>query len=285
MNPLNLSISKGDLPLAFNSFIFPGREIGIKLDTSNLKVKYDNRPYTITAHAQNSNDVFAIALIKDAIERWDSKAIIQLFLPYIPYARQDRVCVGGESFSLKVLTSFIDSLNFVKVTVVDPHSEVSTALFNHLKVISQFNIVDNCRELNNRIGRTILVAPDSGSNKKTAEIAKYLGHSEFVRADKLRDLNTGEIKETIVYKDNFNGADVTILDDICDGGRTFTELAKVLKKKNCGKIILYVTHGIFSKGIETLIDNGIDEIWTTNSFGTIEHPKVNILKLETLFRL
>ncbi len=283
MNLLNLSISKGDLSLAFNSFLFPGGEIGVKLDTSNLKVKYDDRPYVITAHAQNSNDVFAIALIKDAIERWDSKAVIHLFLPYIPYARQDRVCVGGESFSLKILTSFINNLNFVKVTVVDPHSEVSTALFDRLEVISQFNIVDKWRELNNRIGRTILISPDAGANKKTATIAGYFNHDEFVRADKLRNLNTGEIKETIVYKDNFNGSDVTILDDLADGAKTFTELAKILKIKGAGKVILYVSHGIFSKGVEHIFENGIDEIWATNSFRVVEHPKVNTLKLETLF--
>ena len=30
---------------------------------------------------------------------------------------------------------------------------------------------------------------------------------------------------------------------------------------------LYVTHGIFSKGVENLLDNGIDHIYTTNSLG------------------
>ena len=33
--------------------------------------------------------------------------------------------------------------------------------------------------------------------------------------------------------------------DICDGGRTFIELAKVLKDNGAKRVTLYVTHGIF----------------------------------------
>ena len=43
-----------------------------------------------------------------------------------------------------------------------------------------------------------------------------------------------------------------IVDDICDGGQTFIELAKALEKQGAHQIFLYVTHGIFSKGLDTL---------------------------------
>ena len=46
-----------------------------------------------------------------------------------------------------------------------------------------------------------------------------------------------------------------IVDDTCDGGRTFIELAKVLRARNAGKIELYVTHGIFSKGLKELSEH------------------------------
>jgi ribose-phosphate pyrophosphokinase len=40
----------------------------------------------------------------------------------------------------------------------------------------------------------------------------------------------------------------------------------VLKQRNVGKVYLYATHGIFSKGLDVLFDDGIDLIITTNSF-------------------
>lgn len=34
---------------------------------------------------------------------------------------------------------------------------------------------------------------------------------------------------------------------LCDGGGTFIGVAEELKKHNCGKLFLFVTHGIFSR--------------------------------------
>jgi ribose-phosphate pyrophosphokinase len=98
-----------------------------------------------------------------------------------------------------------------------------------------------------------LVSPDAGSNKKIFDLAKSIGYDgEIIRCDKLRDISTGKIIETIVYHDDLCGKDAIIVDDILDGGKTFIEIAKVLKQKNVGKIYLIVTHGIFSNGYAEL---------------------------------
>lgn len=261
-----------DIRLDFKEFIFPAGEVSVKLNNNYRYFEYGGEN-TILARIQNSDDLFKLALLKDALERMD-KSPINLFLPYIPYARQDRVCDKGEAFSLKVFANFLNSLQFNKVTVVDPHSLVSEALIDRVKVITQLDVINKNLEFSKRAAGCMLISPDAGANKKTAEIAAFFNHSSFVRADKLRDLTNGKIKETIVYYDDFKGRDVCVVDDICDGGKSFTELAKVCKAKNCGKFILYVTHGIFSKGVDCLFNEGIDEIWTTNSFG--EPPKSKI---------
>ncbi len=85
-----------------------------------------------------------------------------------------------------------------------------------------------------------------------ATICKELGFSSFIRADKSRNMATGQITETVVYADDLTGKACVIVDDLCDGGRTFIELAKVLRAKGAAKIALVVTHGIFSKGKEPL---------------------------------
>lgn len=263
-----ITITKNGKSLALKQFFFPAGEVGVSIDTKDLRYQLDAASYqTITARIQRSDDFMALALAKDALSHFDETPV-RLFLPYIPYARQDRVCSSGDSFSLRVFTELVSSLGFEKITVVDPHSDVAVALLpRNTMVIRQFDVINRNQPFIERVlkGATF-VSPDAGANKKTSELAKYFGHTSFIRADKLRNLATGEIIETVVYAEDLKGQDVVIADDICDGGRTFTELAKALKAKGAGKVILYVTHGIFTKGTKVLFDNGIDEIFTTNSY-------------------
>lgn len=261
-----------DFQLPFKEFTFPAGEVSVKLNNNHGYFWLRNEN-TILARIQNSDDLFKLALLKDALERADDNPI-NLFLPYVPYARQDRVCDRGESFSLKVFANYLNSLKFNQVTVVDPHSLVTEALIDNVKVITQLDVINKNLEFSKRAAGCILISPDAGANKKTAEVAAFFNHSSFVRADKLRDLTNGKIKETIVYCEDFKGRDVCVIDDICDGGKSFTELAKVCKAKNCGKFVLYVTHGIFSKGIDCLFSEGIDEIFTTNSFGEVPKSRI-----------
>lgn len=58
------------------------------------------------------------------------------------------------------------------------------------------------------------------------------------------------------------GDDILIVDDICDGGATFLKIAKELPNTN---LYLYVTHGIFSKGLGDLSRYFI-KIFSTDSF-------------------
>lgn len=56
---------------------------------------------------------------------------------------------------------------------------------------------------------------------------------------------------------------------LCDGGGTFIGVAEELKKHNCGKLFLFVTHGIFSRGFEEL-NKYFEKIYCTNSFNDLE---------------
>ena len=272
-------------------FLFPAGEVGIQLKTTNYAYKYTKAPYqTIVARLKNSNDILRLLNVVDALRRFDPTPI-RLFMPYLPYSRQDRVCNDGESFALGVFVKLINSMGFEKVTIADPHSDVSTAIIDNVNVLSQIDIIGKFDAFTKRVMQrdVIFIAPDAGSNKKISKLAGYFSHTDFLRADKLRDLATGNIKETIVYADKLDGQTVIIVDDICDGGRTFIELAKVLKKKGAAKVVLFVTHGIFSKGSKPLFADGIDEIYTTDSYDDVlpfeEADKFTILKMESVFNL
>lgn len=293
-----MNISRNGVNLQYKNWIFPGGEIGVKLNIKEHFIAHAAKTgffaasnyQTVTARIQNSNDVIELVMLVDALREIDNTPI-NVVIPYMPYQQQDRVCDIGESFSLKAFANIINSLDFRQVNVFDPHSDVcNNGLINNLKIISRFDILNKWPDLINVASKCKLISPDAGANKKTAKIAGFLTHKDFIRADKLRNLETGEIIETIVYCDDFKNQDIIVFDDICVGGRTFTGLAKVCKAKNCGKFILYITHGVFSNGVKSLLNNGIDEIYTTNSFKWASNnfdasfdEKVNVLKLEDNF--
>lgn len=268
-------------PLEYETFVFNGGEVQVKFKflTEHYLI---GKEKVIVAQIQNSEDFFRLALIKDALENV-SKDKITLFLSYIPYARQDRICDKGEAFSLRVFCNLLNSLNFGEVYVIDPHSDVAPALIDNVKIISQLEIVQTWPALINVAQGCILISPDSGANKKTIKLAQFFQHDNFIRADKLRDLATGKIIETIVYCDDFKGKDVIVFDDICEKGGTFLGIYNAIKNRNIGKFILFVSHGIFPLDINELHNNGISEIYTTNSFKDFEETQnfhvLDVLKI------
>ena len=85
----------------------------------------------------SADDVMTLVMISDALRQMDVKEIL-LTMPYVPYARQDRVCNPGEAFSIKAFSRIINSLEFSSVVVYDPHSDVTQV--NYVNYILDFLI-------------------------------------------------------------------------------------------------------------------------------------------------
>lgn len=220
----------------------------------------------VVAHLTSSAQVMRLLLAVDALKRaTDSAAPIELVIPYFPYARQDRVCAPGEALSAAVMAQLINAMAPSKVTTWDVHSDVVPALVNNLINVEQASLVARCDALCEALsrGQLTLVSPDAGASKKTAALAQRFNCKGVIQASKQRDVNTGAITATQVSGD-VAGKDVLIVDDICDGGSTFVELAKVLKRQGVKRILLFVSHGIFSKGLR-VFDGLIERVYTTNS--------------------
>ena len=264
---MSIEIYVNNLPVTYKFFTFSGGEVSVKLDTETLPISYVGSVH-VKAFLKSSNDIMTLLLLVDAIKqatqsRRDKNCEWTLDMPYIPYARQDRVCDSGESLSVKVYADLINSLGFDRVTVQDPHSEVSTALLNNVVVQEQHKLV--LRRLAHRIRLmdVALVSPDAGAQKKIFKLAKSMGGLDVFTADKVRDTSTGQIIKTSISETDFKGRNLLIVDDIFDGGFTFLKLAELLKERNAGFVELFVTHGIFSKGVD-IADGLLDAIYAEN---------------------
>lgn len=275
---LKLFVHKKEVPIKLSKF--PSGETMISIeDTQQIPLNAGQVYGMITLAFESNDDLINLALLKDCVDRYYLGHIaLALTMPYVPYSRQDRVCNTGESLSIKVVANFINSLGFKHVFTKDNHSEVATALIDNCVNTDISVLADNlCAVLPDKLN-TILISPDAGANKKVYAFAKSAGFKHVVRADKTRDVVAGKITGTKVYWEKhpeFYGLDaekdVCIIDDICDGGYTFVKLAEELRKHTEGKVYLYVTHGIFSKGLTPFVGL-IDTIFVSNLFG-IQYPE------------
>jgi ribose-phosphate pyrophosphokinase len=259
----DLPVADGHRLCQVEKFVFPGGEPHVRLGASLPAV---GEEITIQHRLNSPQAIIELLLANDALRRRYPTTPIHAFIPYIPFARQDRVMVDGEPFSLKVFANLIDSAGFATVQTLDPHSEVSAALLDPLVIrpLTYLRSAANNLSYEENVTNFILVTPDGGALKKMWGYAKSMDYSRPIyTATKHRDTRTGKITGTTIEQ-GLPGLPCLIIDDICDGGRTFIELAKELRGHGAPKVYLAVTHGIFSKG-EAELRSVIDKIYTTTS--------------------
>lgn len=265
--------------IEFEMLKFNGGEMHIKL---NNNIDYSNINNVVISHRiKNGDDIMQIAIAKDALERKGVKNF-DLVMPYVPYARQDRQCAEGESFTLRVFSDIINAMNFNKVWIFDAHSDVAPALIrNSYNIPNHEYVRDAIKQIDRHL---LLISPDSGANKKSNKLIETIGFFDgLINCDKIRNVKTGKLSGFRVFSDDLKGAHCLIVDDICDGGRTFIGIAEELKKKNAGDIYLFITHGIFSSGLSEL-SKYFKKIYCTNSFNTnINLSEYNLVKQINIF--
>lgn len=275
MNTLNL-IYPGLSDITFTVMVFPDGQPHIKIDAASAERLSRKEPVRILARMAGANDLLLILFIKNTLDYMEFEHI-ELHISYLLAARMDRVMVDGEPFSLKVIAAMLNQAAFKKIRIFDPHSEVTTALIDRSYAVNNHHFVKDALDdyfKKNAATPFCIVSPDAGALKKIHHLAKSLGVAEVVECMKERDVRTGALTSFKTTADDLSGSTCFIVDDICDGGGTFAGTAKMLKEKGALKVNLIVSHGIFSKGGSI---EGIDEIYTTDSFRTVE--AVNCLRV------
>ena len=206
--------------------------------------------FRLQANIKNSDDLIKLILAKSLVDKANLllKRPVILSLPYVPYMRSDRamsdISVGG----LKTIAPIINNLNFDRVVISDPHSDVTEALLNNAVIKSQSDLFHSYLQFNPEIltGIDYVISPDAGALKKVSKCAGLIS-KPHIEAFKVRELSTNKIIKTSVNasKEELEGKTILVIDDILEYGTTIRELAKVLKEDfNVSKVKCYVTHGV-----------------------------------------
>lgn len=224
------------------------------------KLELDEKAhYTIEWTFENEAEFMHVAQLTQLIQA--RNGLVHLELPFLPYGRQDKLVSNISTFALHTFATLINSLGFSSITTLDAHSSefekyLEGPVFKNLypeKEI-EFAIKES--------GADLIGFPDAGAEKRySTDVASIYGR-------KTRNQSNGYIEYDGIVNTTYpfpskDARNVLIVDDICDGGMTFILFTKELKEKyNPKSIHLYVTHGIFSKGLEVLREAGIQRIFT-----------------------
>lgn len=230
--------------------IFPDKTSQVwKLDKS----VFNKKKYCVEWIFEYEAELIHIAQLVDLIRSFGHYEIY-LKLTYLPYARQDKEITNESTFALRTFANLLNKISFKRVDIFDPHSHLSTELINHSHAIwpkeETFNSFKS-------VHADIVAYPDRGAIEKYEALIGL----NCVYGEKVRDQITGNILHYKLHGD-VKDKNVLIVDDICDGGATFVFLAKALKEAGAKSVHLYVSHGLFTKGLQVLKDAGIERIFT-----------------------
>ena len=258
-----------------------------------MKLPFSPKPSNeIRWHYENDAELFKLICLVKAMREMYKGVRIDLFMPYLPNARQDRVKNPEDVFTLKYFCEVINSLEFDTVFVTDVHSNVGLALLDRVREIKPWGQIHNAltkitfmetgdvmHEAREECYKNLLLFyPDEGAMKR------YSGEMgmPYIFGVKDRDWKTGQIKRLNLAGDvsMIEGKNILIIDDICSKGGTFYYAAKELKEAGAANIYLYVTHceNTIYEGELLKEDSLIKHIFTTNSLLTAPNEKITIVE-------
>lgn len=246
---------------------FPDGEKHVKLEDIDRKESYN-----IVTRIKSGDDLFILAQVGDILNR--AEVYFNITIYYLMSMRMDRVMNWNESFSLKVVANIINSINAPAVQIFHPHSDNVFRYINNshafdvgvIDTLSPYKIIVDRYNIN----ETAFCFPDAGAEKRYGKEQ----HNRIVLSKKRDYENKGAIIGMEVVGTNgnlfnngtFTGKNILIQDDLCDGGRTFIEAAKLLKEKyNPERIGIFVRHLVNNVGLANLAMN-FDDVYITNSY-------------------
>lgn len=209
-----------------------------------------------------------------------------ILIPNLIDTQADRRFNKNESSGLKLVCDFLNNMK-ASFKIFHPHNpEVVEALIDNVEIIDnsyfikevlseiycQTYIIPRDKGLfyhqqNSLRDNLILLSSDAGGFKPLMKLCDKIGwQGETFSASKSRKYEDGKSKLIQqIDKQDFEGKDILIIDDICVYGRTFKGLSKLLKKRNCGKLYLAISHMTVQNLGEDPVTNYFDKVFTTNS--------------------
>ncbi len=243
-------------------------------------------------HSINSpvnENLMEILILVDALKRASAKEITAI-VPYLGYARQDRLSKGREPITSKLVADLLEKAGIDRLITFDIHSNQIQGFFDiPTDNIRTLGYLTKAIEQRYDLSNAVVLSPDFGSIKRAKVVAKRL-KLPIVIVDKRREQQNNVEIDNIIG--NLDGKDVLIVDDMIDTGNTLKKTISLIYEK-CNNIYIAATHGVFSLD-KTKYQNydeyfkeftkiGVKKIFITNSIdqNCHSHEILEVLDLST----
>ncbi|MEI8124331.1 MAG: ribose-phosphate pyrophosphokinase [Parachlamydiaceae bacterium] len=259
---------------------FNDGEIHISIENSvrnkNVFVLQSNCP----SKNQSVNDnLMELFLMVRAMKR-ASAANITAVIPYYGYARQDRKTAARMPISAADVALMLEVAGIDRVVTVDLHSGQIQGFFRDVPVdnlYATFMFVSYFVEKD--LQNVVVVSPDAGGVERAKifmeNLSKQGVSSEMALISKQR-AKAGVVASMSLIGD-VSGADVIIVDDMCDTGGTLVKAAKLLKDHGANRVFVAITHAVFSgDALEKIRDSVIDEMVISDTIPLREEVPPNV---------
>jgi|SRR5208283_3234328 len=216
-------------------------------------------------YPKQNTAIFNAAQLLHTLKRVGART--SLVAPYMPYARQDKTFLMGESLSAQILCKLFNDFGTVKIVTVDCHflkkegeSEYAGLKIQNLSANKM--LVEHARKKIGLEGLEV-ISPDQGANYLVSEfggksMSKVRGGYEQGE-EAYRSVQTVEREFDVAEKN------ILIMDDMISTGGTMLKAIENVRKGGAKKVFCAATHGFFLNDSLTRLKKSADWVFTTNS--------------------
>ncbi|MCI0504261.1 ribose-phosphate diphosphokinase [Candidatus Micrarchaeota archaeon] len=218
-------------------------------------------------YPKQNSAIFNVAQMLHTLKRVGAR--VTLVAPYLPYARQDKTFLMGESLSAQVLCKLLADFGTVKLVTVDCHflKKEGESEYSNLKIhnISAGRLLVEHARMKLGLEHLEVISPDQGANYLVSEF----GGKSMNKVRGAYDAGNGTEAYRSVQKVErefeVEGKNILILDDMISTGGTMLKAVENVKKGGAKKVICAATHGFFLNESLTKLKKVADGVFTTNS--------------------
>lgn len=238
---------------------FPDGEVRIDLTIDPDGMRTDDRAVLVAATPTHGAFVEVLQL-QDAL-REAGVTDLTTVLPYMGYARQDRVFEPGQPISARAMARAIGT-GTDAVYVVNPHEESVTEFFDVPcdAIDAASHLADPLPDLT----EPVFFAPDAGAIELAETVRDAYGTGTTDYFEKTR--RSGSEIEITPHETDVSGRDVVLVDDIVATGGTMAETIEILIDRGAARVVATCVHPVLAEDAYTrLIRAGVDAVYGTDT--------------------